>query len=166
MRPVGGEEVVEREQFVAVASQAGGGLGVLVVVALEPVAERTAAPPTSGTAPGNPSGCAPGHPHVHLPERGENLALRKVTVANHLLPSVGQLLLNERRQILLELSRDRRFDQSPCASPKMVRQGVPTPCWHRQRNHSIVAHVRCALRAETVFPNSISAKTRRTIQVI
>ena len=39
VRPVRGGEVVEREQFVAVASQAGGGLGVLVVVTLGPAVE-------------------------------------------------------------------------------------------------------------------------------
>ena len=37
VRPVRSGEVVEREQLVAVASQAGGGLGVLVVVTLEPL---------------------------------------------------------------------------------------------------------------------------------
>ena len=39
VRPVGGGEVVEREQLVAVASQAGGGLGGLVVVPFEPLVE-------------------------------------------------------------------------------------------------------------------------------
>ena len=63
-----------------------------------------------------------------VPEPGENLALRKVTVANHPLPSVGQLLLNERRQVLLELRRDRRFDQLPRAGPKKLRQWVTNPC--------------------------------------
>ena len=36
---MGGRKVVEREQFVAVARQAGGGLGVFVVVALDPLVD-------------------------------------------------------------------------------------------------------------------------------
>ena len=31
-----------------------------------------------------------------------------------------------------------------------LREGVGNQRWRRQRNHSIVAHVRCALLAETV----------------
>ena len=107
-----------------------------------------------------------GHPHVHLPEPGENLALGKVTVTNHPLATVGQLLLDERRQVFLELRRDRGLDQPPRAGPKKLRERVRNPCWRPQRNHSIVAHVRCAPLAETVFPNSISAKTPRTTQPI
>ena len=90
------------------------------------------------------------HPHLHLPEPGENLAFRKVPVANHPLPSVGQLLLGERQQVRLELRRDRGLDQPPHAGPQKLRQGVANPCWRRQRNHRIVAHVRCAPLAETV----------------
>ena len=36
---MGSRKVVEREQFVAVASQAGSGLGVFVVVALDPLVD-------------------------------------------------------------------------------------------------------------------------------
>ena len=119
VRPVGGGEVVEREQFVAVASQAGGGLGVLVVVALEPLAEGALG--LRGTR------AAAGLGHLHLPEPGENLALGKVPVANHPLASVGQLLLNEPRQVLLELRRDRGLDQPPRAGPQKLRQRVTKP---------------------------------------
>ena len=91
-----------------------------------------------------------GHPHVHLAQTGENLALGKVAVANHPLAPVGQLLLDERRQVLLELRRDRDLDQPPRPRPKKLREGIRNPCWRPQRNHSIVAHVRCAPLAETV----------------
>ena len=76
-----------------------------------------------------------------VPEPGENLALGKVTVANHPLAPIGQLLLDERRQVLLQLRRDRGLDQPPRAGPQKLRQGVRNPCWRPQRNHSIVAHV-------------------------
>ena len=105
-------------------------------------------------------------PNLHLAEPGEDFALGKVTVANHTLPSVGQLLLNERRQVLLELRGDRRFDQPPRPGPKKLREGIRNTCWRRQRNHRIVAYVRRAPLAETVIPNSISAKTRCTTQLI
>ena len=108
----------------------------------------------------------PSPARCRVPEPGENLALGKVPVANHPLPSVGQLLVNESRQVLLEPRRDRGLDQPPRAGPHKLRQRVRNPCWRRQRNHRIVAHVRCAPLAETVFPNSISAKTRRTTQLI
>ena len=45
---------------------------------------------------------------------------------------------------------DRGLDQPPCAGPQKLRQGVGNPCWRHQRNHSIVAHVRCAPLAESV----------------
>ena len=79
---------------------------------------------------------------------------------------LGQLLLTGRPQVLLELRRDRGLDQPTRAGPKKLRERLRNPCWRRRRNHSIVADVRCAPLAETVFPNSISAKTRRTTQLI
>ena len=59
-----------------------------------------------------------GYSYLHLTEAGENLALRKVPVANHPLPPVGQLLGPKRRQVFLEFRRDRGLDQLPCARPK------------------------------------------------
>ena len=73
-----------------------------------------------------------------------------VAIANHPLAPVGQLLLDERRQVLIELRRNRGLDQPPRAGSQKLRQRVGNPCWRRQRNHSIVAHVRCAPLAETV----------------
>ena len=62
---------------------------------------------------------------------------------------------------------DRGLDQPPRPGAHKLREGVGNQRWRRQRNHSIVAHVRCAPLAETVvYPDSISAKTRRTSQPI
>ena len=73
-------------------------------------------------------------------------------VANQPLPldTIGQFLVHEPRQVLLELRRDRDLDQPPRPGPQKLPEGIRNPCWRRQQNHSIVAHVRCALLAETV----------------
>ena len=108
-----------------------------------------------------------GDPHVHLAETGENLALGQAPVAHHPLAPVGELLVTERRQVLLELRPDRSLDQPPRPGAHKLREGVGNRCWRRQRNHSIVAHVRCAPLAETVVSSDlISTKTRRTSQPI
>ena len=108
-----------------------------------------------------------GHPHVHLAETGEDLALGQAPVAHHPLAPVGELLVTERRQVLLELRSDRSLDQPPRPGPHKLREGVGNQRWRRQRNHSIVAHVQRAPLAETVVSSdSISAKTRRTSQPI
>ena len=61
--PVRGGEVVEREQLVAVTGQAGGGLGVLVIVVLQPLVE-------------GPLGVRPrlGHPDLVQPLLGLGMA--------------------------------------------------------------------------------------------
>ena len=107
-----------------------------------------------------------GDPHVRLAEPGENLALGEMPVAHHPLAPVGELLVTERRQVLLELRPDRSLDQPPLPRSQKLREGVGSQCWRHQRDHSIVAHVRCAPLAETVSRNSISAKTRRTSQLV
>jgi hypothetical protein len=73
-------------------------------------------------------------------------------VANQPLPldTIGQFLVHEPRQVLLELRRDRDLDQPPRPGPQKLPEGLRNPCWRRQQNHSIVAHVRCAPLAETV----------------
>ena len=71
-------------------------------------------------------------PHVHLAEPGENLGLRKVPVTHHPLAPVGQLLVPERRQVLLELRRDHGLDQPPRPEPQKLREGVRNRCWCRQ----------------------------------
>ena len=107
-----------------------------------------------------------GHPHVHLPEPGENLALGKVPVANHPLPSVGQLLLNEPRQVLLELRRDRGRSTAARRSAEAPSKGhkpVLAPPAKPQYRCSCAVCSSCRNRD---FHNSISAETRRTTQLI
>ena len=108
-----------------------------------------------------------GHPHVHLAHTGENLAFRKVAVANHPLAPVGQLLLDEPRQVLLELRRDRRLDQPTRAGPQKLRQRVTKPVLappaKPQYRCSCAVCSSCRNRE---FHNSISAETRRTTQLI
>ena len=52
----------------------------------------------------------------------------EVPVAHHPLPTIGQLLVPERRQVLLELRRDRGLDQPPRPGPQKLREGVRNPC--------------------------------------
>ena len=42
------------------------------------------------------------------------------------------------------------FDQPSRAGAHKLCEGVRNPCWRRQRNHTIVAYVRCAPLAEIV----------------
>jgi len=53
---------------------------------------------------------------------GVVLSLRRVAVANYALAAIGQLLLDGRRRLLLELRRNRGLDQPPRAGPKKLRQ--------------------------------------------
>ena len=108
-----------------------------------------------------------GHPHVHIAQTGKNLALRKVPVANHPLPAIGQLLVTKRRQILLELRPDRGLDQPPPPGPQKLREGDPNPVMappaKPQYRCSCAVCSSCRNRA---VHNSISAKTRRTSQLV
>ena len=90
------------------------------------------------------------HLSLHRADPGQNPPFGMMTVAYHPSPTVRQLLFLERRQKLLELRRHRRLDQPPRAGAKKVREGVGNLRWRRQRNHIIVAHVRCTPLAETV----------------
>ena len=55
-------------------------------------------------------------------------AVGQVPVAHHRLAPVGQLLVTERRQVLLELRRHRSLDQPSRARPKKLREGGGNRC--------------------------------------
>ena len=82
----------------------------------------------------------------HAASRFANIKAR-----HEILAPVGHLLLDERRQVLVELRRDRGLDQLPCAGPKKLREGGLDGFGRRQRNHNVVAYSRCSSRAETTI---------------
>ena len=50
-------------------------------------------------------------------------------VAHHPLAPVGELLVTERRQVLLELRPDRHLDQPPRPGAQKLRKGVGNQRW-------------------------------------